>query len=325
MPIVPITKENTLEALNLLNKGEIVAFGTETVYGLGADATSAKAISKIYKLKNRPLQNPLIAHTDCFIKAFKEGIFCDNATKLAHKFWPGPLTLVVPRSPECTISELATNGLPTVALRIPKFIPAIELLFLFKKPIVAPSANISGYISPTTAQHVAHDFKKQDIFILDSGQTHYGLESTIVGFFPEQTEPVLLREGMISRKEIEDTIKTPLISASTLKNKTLHSPGMLSSHYAPKCPLRINATHVEPDESVLLFGSFRPKGIRLAKDILTLSERENLEEAAQNLYAHLRLLDKRKPKGIAVVSLPQEGLGITLTEKLIRASGGFGS
>ena len=305
-------------AAECLRAGGLVAFPTETVYGLGADATNGTAVARIYAAKGRPSFNPLIAHVADLITARNLAIFNADAMRLAEAFWPGPLTLVLPRRADCTVSDLATAGLSTLALRVPDHPVATEILRAFGGPVVAPSANISGHISPTTAQHVAADLTGRIEMIVDGGPTRVGVESTIVACVDR---PILLRPGGIPRQAIEDKLGHAIETAqgeSTGEDAPL-APGMLESHYAPQAPVRLNATSLRPGEALLAFG--KPfAGADAAKALLNLSEGGDLTEAAANLFAHLRRLDASGAAQIAVMPIPSSGLGEAINDRLRRAA-----
>ncbi|MDB5508981.1 MAG: Sua5/YciO/YrdC/YwlC family protein [Hyphomicrobiales bacterium] len=301
------------QAADVIRAGGLVAFPTETVYGLGADATSGVAVAKIYQAKDRPQFNPLISHVPDLAAAEREGLFDAQARALAEAFWPGPLTLVVPASPTCRISDLARAGLPSVALRVPAHPVARDLLIAAGLPVAAPSANRSGRISPTHAAHVMGDLDGRIDMVLDGGPTQVGLESTIVACLPEGVR--LLRPGGIARASIEEVLGAPLLAAATDAGVT--APGMLASHYAPHARLRLNATQVEPEEAVLDFGG-RFAHVQAAS--FDLSPRGNLVEAATHLFAFLRALDATGAETIAVAPIPHDGLGEAINDRLARAA-----
>ncbi|MDQ8731465.1 L-threonylcarbamoyladenylate synthase [Bradyrhizobium sp. LHD-71] len=310
--------EATAAAVRRLADGGLVAFPTETVYGLGADATNAEAIARLYLAKGRPSFNPLIAHVGDRIAAQRIARFDANAEKLANAFWPGPLTLVLPRAADCPVAELATAGLETIAMRVPAHPIARDILSTFGKPVVAPSANVSGHVSPTTAQHVEADLKGKIDLIVDGGPTQVGLESTIVGCFET---PLLLRPGGLARGEIESVLRMRLADLPQFETTAQPlAPGMLASHYAPRSPVRLNATTLEPGEALLAFGTPAVAGVDKAAAILNLSTRGDLVEAAANLFRHLRELDAKDAIQIAVMPIPNEGLGEAINDRLRRAA-----
>lgn len=292
-------------AARLLREGRLVAFPTETVYGLGADACNGQAVAGIFAAKGRPRFNPLIVHVMDLAEAERHATFSDMARRLAREFWPGALTLILPRRAGASLSELVSAGLDTVALRVPAHPVANALLREAGLPIAAPSANLSGKVSATTAAHVADGLKDRLDFILDGGPTPLGLESTVIGF--EEDIPVLLRPGAIAREEIEAVVG-PLAQAG----KTIRSPGQLETHYAPNAALRLNICNPDRDELLLGFGP-SPDAT------LNLSPAGDLREAAANLFAMLRALD-RQGKSIAVMPIPEAGLGEAINDRLRRAA-----
>lgn len=318
--ILPAGKAAVARAARCLAAGGLVAFPTETVYGLGADATNPAAIARLYQAKGRPAFNPLIAHVDCLEAARAIGELGPDAIALAWAFWPGPLTLVVPRAPHCSVAELATAGLDTVALRVPAHPVAMALLQAFGKPVVAPSANLSGHVSPTTASHVASDLKGRIDLIIDGGPVEVGVESTIVGCFEQ---PMLLRPGGVPRADIERVLgrklAEPPAEAFSTTGQPL-APGMLASHYAPRTRVRLNALRVEPGEALLAFGPTTVKGANAATAVMNLSARGDLAEAAAHLFGHLRALDARAATAIAVMPIPAHGLGEAINDRLRRAA-----
>jgi L-threonylcarbamoyladenylate synthase len=308
------------EAARVLAGGGLVAFPTETVYGLGADATNGEAVARLYAAKGRPAFNPLIAHVADLAAARRLARFDTDARKLAAAFWPGPLTLVLPKAAGCPVAELATSGLDSIAVRAPDHPVAHALLEAFGQPIVAPSANRSGHVSPTTADHVAADLGGRIDLIVDGGRTPVGVESTIVACLEE---PVLLRPGGLPRAAVEAALGRKLGDApasTTTENDAPLAPGMLASHYAPRTRLRLNAVDIRPGEVLLAFGP-PPTGAELAADrVKNLSPRGDLIEAAANLFSHLRALDALGAAAIAVMPIPQEGLGEAINDRLARAA-----
>ncbi len=301
-----------------LDGGGLVAFPTETVYGLGADATNAQAIARLYLAKGRPSFNPLIAHVADVHAARKIARFNSDADRLAQNFWPGPLTLVLPKASACNVAELATAGLETIAVRVPAHPFAQRLVAALGKPVVAPSANRSGHVSPTSAAHVRSDLAGKIDLIADGGPTEVGVESTIVGCFEE---PILLRPGGVPRAAIEFALGRKLadLPADHGEAQPL-APGLLTSHYAPRAAVRLNATHLEAGEALLAFGSARISGSDRAAVALNLSERGDLTEAAANLFGHLRALDATRATRIAVMPIPESGLGEAINDRLRRAA-----
>jgi L-threonylcarbamoyladenylate synthase len=292
-----------------LRRGELVAFPTETVYGLGADATNDGAVARVFETKGRPSFNPLISHVADTVVAFGLGQFNEEAQLLAETFWPGPLTLVVPRAPSCKVSMLASAGLPSIAIRVPDHPLAHKLLHEFSGPIVAPSANVSGRLSPTTAAHVKEQLGSKVAMILDGGACPVGLESTIVGFLGPW--PVLLRPGGLPREVIEEKLQRKLVQEDD--NERPHAPGQLQSHYAPRAGLRLNAKQPENGEAFLGFGPG-------PSTEFNLSRKSDLVEAAANLFRLLHEIDASGVKAIAVAHVPDHGLGEAINDRLRRAA-----
>jgi L-threonylcarbamoyladenylate synthase len=308
------------EAARILADGGLVAFPTETVYGLGADATNGTAVARLYEAKGRPAFNPLIAHVSDVMAAQALVTFDHAAAALAAAFWPGPLTLVLPKAVACPVAELATAGLDTLAVRMPDHPVAHAILKAFGKPIVAPSANRSGHVSPTTAAHVQADLAGRIDLIVDGGPTPVGVESTVVACLGE---PMLLRPGGLPRGAIEQVLKNKLHAAPPADNQVApRSPGMLATHYAPHTRLRLNAERAEPGEALLAFGPVSPAEAARAKIVLNLSPLGDPIEAAVNLFAHLRALDSAGASAIAVMPVPGDGLGEAVNDRLARAAAG---
>lgn len=306
------------EAGRVIAAGGLVAFPTETVYGLGADAGNARAVAAVYAAKGRPAFNPLISHLPSLDAAAALGEMTDPAVKLAAAFWPGPLTLVVRCRDMDAVCDLARAGLDTVALRVPAHPVALAFLTAAGRPVVGPSANRSGHVSPTDAGHVAADLSGRIDVILDAGPSPVGVESTIVDC--SGPTPTLLRPGGIPRAALEDVLGRALPDAAADAAERPHSPGRLASHYAPDAAVRLDATEVRPGEALLTFGDSRPPGSGAAALVLDLSPSGSLEEAAANLYAALRRLDGAGVGAIAVVPLPREGLGEAIADRLGRAA-----
>jgi L-threonylcarbamoyladenylate synthase len=311
--VVPASPKAIARAAGILRAGGLVAFPTETVYGLGGDATNDRAVAAIFAAKGRPRFNPLIVHVPTAEAAFELGIATDAARKLAVAFWPGPLTLVLRRAPECPVSLLASAGLDTLALRVPAHPVAQALLREIGRPLAAPSANPSGRVSPTTAQHVADGLAGKLALILDGGICQVGIESTVVD--ASGAAPALLRPGGVTEEQIESVIGklAPAADAAAAPK----SPGQLESHYAPNRPLRLAAREVRPDEALLAFGPDVPPGARAT---LNLSPDGDLTEAAANFFAMLRALDRADCRAIAVMPIPDLGLGRALNDRLRRAA-----
>jgi L-threonylcarbamoyladenylate synthase len=321
-PILPAGAAAVAAAARSLGDGGLVAFPTETVYGLGADATNAAAIARLYQAKGRPAFNPLIAHVGDLAAARQIARFDAPALALAEAFWPGPLTLVLPKADGCAVADLATAGLDTVAIRIPAHPVAREILRLFGRPVVAPSANLSGHVSPTTAAHVESDLSGRIDLIVDGGPVAVGVESTIVGCFDA---PTLLRPGGLPRADIERVLGRALLQPPTDADSDSGqplAPGMLASHYAPRAKVRLEAITLEPGEALLAFGLGAISGIDAASAVMNLSVRGDLAEAAANLFGHLRALDARGARTIAVMPIPDEGLGEAINDRLRRAAVG---
>lgn len=304
-------------AAALLRDGALVAFPTETVYGLGADARDGRAVAAVFEAKGRPRFNPLIVHVADIAAARAVGRIEGDAGRLAQAFWPGPLTLVVPRVAAAELSELVTAGLDTVALRVPGSDVARALLTAAGGPVAAPSANPSGRVSPTTAAHVREGLGGRIAAVLDGGPTAVGLESTIVGFDGET--PVLLRPGGVPAEAVEAALGRDLARPA---GGGVTAPGQLASHYAPGKPVRLAATAPRAGELWLGFGP-DPDGVP-AHSALNLSPTGDLHEAAANLFAHLRALDAMEGAGegagIAVAHVPETGLGAAINDRLRRAA-----
>ncbi len=315
MPLLlPVSDQSIASAASLLRQGKLVAFPTETVYGLGADATNGQAVAAIYAAKGRPSFNPLIIHVDR-AEALDELVeWNDTARQLASAFWPGPMTLVLPRKQGSSVSLLASAGLDTLAVRIPSHPDALRLLHAVRLPIAAPSANASGKLSPTTPQHVAESLGENVDLILEGGRSPLGIESTVIDL--TNAEPVILRPGGLTREQLEDALGYKVNVGRAPCEKAPTSPGMLASHYAPTLPLRLNAEFPEPHEAYLGFGVYRAD----SDAFLNLSEEANLNEAAANLFAMLRTLDKPEFTGIAVAPIPETGLGVAINDRLRRAA-----
>lgn len=304
------------EAARLLRAGGLVALPTETVYGLAADATSGQAVAGIYAAKERPSFNPLISHLPSIEAARREGLFDAHALALAKTFWPGPLTLVVPVSPSCRVSELARAGLASVALRVPSHPLAHAILEAAGRPIAAPSANRSGRISATSAEHVLTDLDGRIDAVVDAGPTEVGVESTIVACL--DGVPKLLRPGGVAREAIEAVLGRPLVVAGSDGVAPI-SPGLLASHYAPAAHVRLDAEAPQPGEAWLGFGPER-EGFVPPAIALNLSPTGDLAEAAANLFGHMRRLDAHKPRAIAIAPIPTHGLGDAINDRLRRAA-----
>jgi L-threonylcarbamoyladenylate synthase len=319
-PLVPTdllrpTDDALTRAADALRVGRLVAFPTETVYGLGADATNDAAVASIFEAKGRPTFNPLIVHVKNIAEAESYAELGDIGCKLARHFWPGGLTLVAKRRDDCPLSLLVSAGLDTVALRVPAHKEAQALLEAAGRPLAAPSANPSGRLSPTEATHVAEGLGDVEslALILDGGACKLGLESTVIGL-PQGGNPTLLRPGAVPREDIEAFLGRALAEpAAQGDTDGRSSPGMLASHYAPQATLRLNAKSAEENELLLGFGP-------IACD-LNLSPEADLKEAAANLFSMLRTLDANaRGKSIAVSPIPHEGLGAAINDRLARAA-----
>ncbi len=316
-----VTDAGIAEAARLIRGGELVAFPTETVYGLGADATNEQAVAKIFEAKGRPTFNPLISHVLDAGEARRLVQWNETADKLAARFWPGPLTLVLPRAEGSPIALLATAGLDTVAIRAPAHPIAQALIRAAGRPIAGPSANRSGAVSPTRAEHVAESLGECVTLILDGGPCAVGLESTVLDL--STPRPTLLRPGGATREAIEAVIGGIALShAIPTGDAARKSPGQLDSHYAPARPVRLNATAVAPDEALLAFGPQTPTG---ARQTLNLSPSGDLAEAAANLFAMMRALDHPEIAAIAVMPIPETGLGLAIGDRLRRAAADDGT
>ncbi len=309
-PIIGTTPGELARAASVILAGGLVAVPTETVYGLAADATNGAAVASIYTAKGRPSFNPLICHVADLAMAEAFAEFSPLARRLAERFWPGPLTLVLPRRASCPVSELATAGLPSIALRSPKHEATLGLIRLVGRPIAAPSANPSEQLSPTTAAHVAAGLGRRIDLIIDGGACPAGVESTIIA--PGEDAAVMLRPGALARAEIE--LLTGPLGAPEAASGIL-APGMLKRHYAPRAHLRLDATSVSGGEAFLAFGA-PPEGVAPS---LNLSPRGDLAEAAANLFAMLRALDESHDS-IAVAPIPESGLGEAINDRLRRGA-----
>jgi L-threonylcarbamoyladenylate synthase len=314
MTVRAASPEAIAEAANFLRSGRLVAFPTETVYGLGADATNARAVGAIFAAKGRPRFNPLIVHVPSMDAVSALGHITETGRKLAAAFWPGPLTLVLAKRPNCPVADLATAGLDTIAVRIPAHPIGRALLDAAGVPIAAPSANRSGHVSPTTAEHVVADLGDRVAMILDGGATAVGLESTVVDV--TGTEPIILRLGGVAREDIARALGRSIALARD-ENVRSSSPGMLARHYAPATTLRLDARDVRDGEALLAFGKNVP---RHAGSTINLSPSGDLAEAAAHLFAALRSLDASGATAIAVMPIPAYGLGEAINDRLRRAA-----
>ena len=301
------------QAADYLRRGRLVAFPTETVYGLGADATNADAVGRVFQAKNRPAGHPLIIHAADAAAAFTVGAEDPAAARLGERFWPGPLTLVLPLRPEAGIADAVTGGRSTVAVRVPRHPVAAALLREVGRPVAAPSANPHGRLSPTEAHHVRDELGAAVDLVLDGGPTEIGLESTVLELVGAR--PVLLRAGGITVEELEAAIG-PVDEPAA--HEPARAPGMLRKHYAPRTPLRLDADGPLPNEVYLGFGE-------APSAACNLSPEGDLEEAARNLFAMLRRLDSAGARRIAVAPIPDRHLGKAINDRLRRAERGAAS
>jgi len=307
---MPSTDEEIARASKALIAGELVAFPTETVYGLGANARDDKAIEKIYQSKGRPSNNPLIVHIHDRADILHDVQWNAQAEALAKAFWPGPLTLILKRTADCTLSSLVSAGGDTVGIRMPAHPLASTLLRRCNLPLAAPSANPSGRTSPTRAKHVT-GLNPPPAMVLDGGPCDVGIESSVVDVSGEP--PILWRPGNITREAIEKTLGYPLALPEAISGP-LHSPGLLASHYAPNAKMRLNVTTAKESEMLLGFGPNAPG------DCLNLSPSGDVREAAHNLFDYLRKADQATPHTIAVMPIPESGIGLAINDRLRRAA-----
>ncbi len=320
------TPESIEEAAEILRGGGLVAFPTETVYGLGADALDGKAVAGIFAAKNRPSFNPIITHVANRHDAEKYVEADARAKGLMAAFWPGPLTLILPKKKDCGISDLVSAGLATVAIRMPSHPVALALIEKAGLPIAAPSANASGEPSATTPKHVQESLQDRVPFILAGGACTVGLESTVLDLSGDA--PVIVRPGAVTAEDLETYLGK--VEYDLGNHDAPKSPGQLLKHYAPSIPVRLNAVDIEPGEALLAFGSVKFMGIKgggAAKDLpdekfRNLSDRTDLHEAAANLFSMLRELDHPGNTRIAVMNIPDKGLGIAINDRLKRAAQG---
>lgn len=325
MKILTPTPENIQAAAEVLRAGDLVAVPTETVYGLAANASDADAIQKIYDTKGRPKNNPLIVHVANTEMAEHYGVMNDHARALASVFWPGPLTIVMPKSNEGRMVDDAAANLDTVAIRVPAHPVAQDLLLAFDGALAMPSANRSGKLSPTQANHVADAFSgfDQPKIILAGGRAETGLESTIVDCLGNT--PRILRPGGITLEQLQNVVPETQafiaceIDMQNAENAKPIAPGMLHQHYAPQTPLRLNAAEVFEGEAILAFGK-EPLWTRRGVQMLNLSPSGDLADAAHNLFSHLHMLDHVGAKRIAVMPIPNEGIGIAINDRLMRGA-----
>jgi len=313
------------EAAAVLKAGGLVALPTETIYGLGANALDGVAVAKIFAAKGRPSFNPLIVHVPDIESAALLVEMNETARAVMNKFWPGPLTIILPKRPGCAVSDLCSAGLPTLAVRVPAHPAALKLLKAAGVPVAAPSANKSGAISPTTPQHVLESLGDAVDFILAAGASSVGLESTVLDLSGDK--PLILRPGAITAEDLEP-ILGPVAYDLGDHGHDVKSPGQLLKHYAPSIPVRLNAVDVAEGEALLAFGSLKFMGLKsggFAKDLpaerlRNLSDTGDLYEAAANLFRMMRDLDKSEHVRIAVMNVPDQGIGIAINDRLKRAA-----
>ncbi|WP_428490349.1 L-threonylcarbamoyladenylate synthase [Rhodopila sp.] len=314
--ILAADKAGVSHAAALLRSGAVVAFGTETVYGLGADATNAEAVAAIFHAKQRPRFNPLICHYGSARRAFEHVIADQRALRVAAAFWPGPLTLVLPRRPQCPVALLTGAGLDTLAVRVPRHALALALIEAVDRPIAAPSANRSGQVSPTSVRHVMDGLAGRIAAVLECGPCEVGIESTVLDL--SGTVPVLLRPGGITAEDLQACLGP--VGHTAVSGAAPRSPGLMLSHYAPRLPVRLNADTMADDEAVLAFGPPPPGGCCRFQ----LSASGDSIEAAARLFEGLRSLDadgaRLGASRIAVMSIPKIGLGPAINDRLQRAA-----
>lgn len=325
--IVQATADTIAQAAERLRGGGLVALPTETVYGLGADATNDRAVASIFEAKGRPTFNPVIVHVSNRAQAEQIVNFNVKARLLAELFWPGPLTMILPRRVDCNISLLCSAGLPTLAVRCPSHPVARQLIDALGRPIAAPSANASGSLSPTTPQHVAQSLGDKAGMILAGGKAQVGLESTVIDLSGDV--PTLLRPGGVTLDELQMHLGDVHVETEAVSENP-KSPGQLLKHYAPNTPLRLNAVDVREGEALLAFGNLRFMGMqgggfakqKLPSDwLMNLSDTGDLNEAAANVFSMLHTLDGCGAQGIAVMNIPDTGLGVAINDRLKRAAG----
>ena len=315
--IVNESEHSLKKAVLFLKHKKLVSIKTETVYGLACESSSSSAIKKVYSLKQRPSCNPLIIHVDSVDLAEKISVINNDSRKIMKEFWPGPLTLILTRKKNNLVHDLAVSGLDTIAIRIPSSKFVLKLISKLNKPIAAPSANESGYISATDADHVVDSFGKKVDLIIDSGRTEYGVESTILDMTTNPYE--IKRLGVIDYKTISQKLGKNVKNLTFNYKKILlpNSPGQMLKHYAPKTPLKLNIGKPNLDDAFLNFGN---KNVTSHQPTLNLSKSSNLKEAAFNLFYFLRKLDKCSKKRIVVAPIPDKGIGKTINERLKRAA-----
>lgn len=324
-PLVTVTPENMAKAAETLASGGLVAFPTETVYGLGAHACDGVAVARIFAAKGRPSFNPVIVHVPDAAAAFALVDADDRARRVAEAFWPGPLTMILPRRADCPVSDLCAAGLPTLAVRVPAHPAAQSLLRVCGFPVAAPSANLSGTVSATTPQHVADGLGDRIDLIVAGGACMVGLESTVLDL--SGPDAVVLRPGAVTAEDIADVLGVP-VAIDLGDHDAPKSPGQLLRHYAPGIPVRLSAVDLLPGEALLAFGSIKFMGVRGGGAAAglpdgarrNLSETGDLYEAAANLFRMLRELDRPGHTAIAVMNVPDTGLGVAINDRLRRAA-----
>lgn len=329
-PLIGVTPENMKKAAEILARGGLVAFPTETVYGLGANANDGQAVARIFAAKGRPSFNPVIVHVPDAEAAFALVHADDRARRVAEAFWPGPLTVILPRRDDCPVSDLCAAGLPTLAVRVPAHPAAQALLKVCAFPVAAPSANVSGSVSATTPQHVAEGLGEKLDLIIAAGACAVGLESTVLDL--SGPEPAVLRPGAVTVDDIADVLGVP-VSLDLGDHDKPKSPGQLLRHYAPGVPVRLNAVDLQTGEALLAFGSIKFMGVRGGGAAAglpdtarrNLSDTGDLYEAAANLFRMLRELDRPEHTAIAVMNIPDTGLGVAINDRLRRAAVAHGN
>ena len=309
--IFKVNNKNLSKVINYLKKKELVGVPTETVYGLAGNAYSSKAVKKIYFLKERPYKNPLIIHYFTLEQLKKDVELNNNFFKLYKRFSPGPITFVLKKKKNSLLSKMATGNLNTVAVRFPKNKILVKILKSLSFPLAIPSANKSSRISPVSAQDVVQEFHRSIKIILDGGSCRIGLESTVVDL---TSRPRILRPGLISLADISKALNKKIIISKGLKN--IKAPGMLKRHYSPGIPMKLNQIKAKKNEAFIVFGKKYKKG----KNIFNLSYKSNLNEAARNLYKTLRLIKNKNYKMICVSSIPENGIGLAINDRLSRAA-----
>ena len=309
--IFKVNSKNLSKVINYLKKKELVGVPTETVYGLAGNAYSSKAVKKIYFLKERPYKNPLIIHYFTLEQLKKDVELNNNFFKLYKRFSPGPITFVLKKKKNSLLSKMATGNLNTVAVRFPKNKILVKILKSLSFPLAIPSANKSSRISPVSAQDVVQEFHRSIKIILDGGSCRIGLESTVVDL---TSRPRILRPGLISLADISKALNKKIIISKVLRK--IKAPGMLKRHYSPGIPMKLNQIKAKKNEAFIVFGKKYKKG----KNIFNLSYKSNLNEAARNLYKTLRLIKNKNYKMICVSSIPENGIGLAINDRLSRAA-----